>query len=176
MRGLIAPLCCASLALALMWLLTACMTPVATPPSAVILVPAPAPAVAPLQTALPVSAAPRYRKLPPPEAVGSMDEVKVLAAMRMVAAHPDTSYEGKPPEPLLAIPVLEIELHADGSVRHITVLREPRQAKDTIQLAIDIVNRAAPYGDVSRLKKPWKFVEVFLFDDDRRFKLAVLDR
>lgn len=126
--------------------------------------------------ALPAAAAARYLKLPPPPAVHSMDEVKVLAAMRMVAAHPDTSYGGKPPEPLLAIPVLEIELRADGSVRDIQVLREPRQAKDTIQLAIDIVRRAAPYGDVSRLKKPWKFVEVFLFDDDRRFKPAVLDQ
>jgi hypothetical protein len=29
---------------------------------------------------------------------------------------------------------------------------------------------------VARLPQPWKFVEVFLFDDDRRFKPATLDR
>ncbi|MEO5734457.1 MAG: hypothetical protein ABIQ87_12320 [Rubrivivax sp.] len=119
---------------------------------------------------------PRYPKLPPPLPVQSQIELKVQAAQRLLDAHPDTSYRGKPPEPMLAIPVLEVELNADGSVRAIKVLREPRQAKDTIQLAIDAVRRAAPFGDVSQLKKPWKFVEVFLFDDDRRFKPATLDR
>lgn len=120
--------------------------------------------------------APRYLKLPPPRPVDTEAALKLQAAQRLVDAHPDSSYSGRPPEPLLAIPVLEVELHADGSIRAITVLREPRQAKDTIQLAIDAVRRAAPYGDVSRLKRPWKFVEVFLFDDERRFKPATLDR
>jgi hypothetical protein len=36
--------------------------------------------------------------------------------------------------------------------------------------------RAAPYGAMSRLPRPWKFVEVFLFDDERRFKPRTLDR
>jgi hypothetical protein len=120
--------------------------------------------------------APRYVKLPPPPAARSWDELKLNAARRLVAAHPDTSYVGKPPEPLLAIPVLEVELHADGSVRKVLVLREPHEVKKTIQLAIDAVHRAAPYGDVSKLPRPWRFVEVFLFDDDLRFMPATLDR
>jgi hypothetical protein len=82
---------------------------------------------------------------------------------------------GVVPEPLLAIPVLEIELNGDGSVRRIEVLRAPRQAKDTIELATRAVHRAAPFGNVSRLPRPWKFVETFLFDDDRRFKPRTLD-
>ena len=93
----------------------------------------------------------------------------------MVAANPGGVYLGTPPDPLLAIPVLEIELHADGSVRRIDVLRKPGQAPDTLQLAIDAVHRAAPFGDVSRLPKPWKFAETFLFDNDRRFKPRTLD-
>ena len=32
------------------------------------------------------------------------------------------------------------------------------------------MRRAAPFGDVSRLPRPWRFVEVFLFDDEHRFK------
>ncbi|MBX3603244.1 MAG: hypothetical protein KF863_21705 [Rubrivivax sp.] len=139
--------------------------PVPAPPAAA---PAPAPAAR--------LAAPRYVQLPPPQTPRSAAELKVLAAMRLVAAHPDTSYMGRPPEPLLAIPVLEVELNADGSVRAIKVLREPREAKDTIKLATDAVRRAAPYGNVSRLPRPWKFVEVFLFDDERRFKPATLDQ
>ena len=103
------------------------------------------------------------------------DEYRVAAAKRIVAANHQGTYMGEPPEPLLAIPVLEIELHADGSVQRIRVLRTPSQAIDTVQLAIAAVRRAAPFGDVSRLPKPWKFSEVFLFNDDRRFKPRSLE-
>jgi len=106
----------------------------------------------------------------------SWDDFKVLAGRRMVAANPDTTYTDAVPEPLLAIPVLEIELNGDGSVRRVSVQRHPSQANDTVQLAIDAVNRAAPYGDVSHLPRPWKFSEVFLFRDDRRFKPRALDQ
>ena len=93
----------------------------------------------------------------------------------MVAANPDGTYLGVVPDALLAIPVLEIELNGDGSVRKIDVMRLPRQAKDTTQLAMDAVRRAAPFGDVSRLPKPWRFTETFLFNDDRKFKPRTLD-
>ena len=96
-------------------------------------------------------------------------------AQRLVAANPERTYTGAAPDPLLAIPVLQVELNADGSVRRIEVLREPRQARDTTQLAIEAVRRAAPYGDVSRLPKPWKLTETFLFDDERRFKPRTLE-
>jgi hypothetical protein len=139
--------------------------------------PAPAPATVPaVGTPAPAARAPRYVKLPPPPVSRSWDELKLNAARRLVAAHPDTSYVGAPPEPLMAIPVLEIELNADGSVHRVLVLREPREVKNTIQMAIDAVHRAAPYGDVSKLPRPWRFVEVFLFDDDLRFMPATLDR
>lgn len=97
------------------------------------------------------------------------------AALRIVQANPRGSYLGTPPDPLLAIPVLEIELDADGGVRKVTVTRYPSQARDTAQLAIAAVHRAAPYGSMRRLPRPWKWTEVFLFDDDRRFKPRTLD-
>ena len=124
----------------------------------------------------PTKAAPRFVQLGPPKTPRSWDELRLQAAQRLVAAHPDTSYVGTPPSVLLAVPILEVELYADGSVRHINVLRVPGQAQDTTQLAVAAVRRAAPFGDVSRLSKPWKFVETFLFDDDRRFMPRVLDR
>jgi hypothetical protein len=114
--------------------------------------------------------------LPPPGAVRNWNEVRLQAAKRMVAANPQTTYMGEVPEPLLAIPVLEIELHADGSVRRIEVMRKPSQALDTVKLATDAVHRAAPFGDVSRLPKPWRFTETFLFSDDRKFKPRTLDQ
>ena len=119
--------------------------------------------------------APVAASLPPPSTQRSWDAVRRQAALRMVAASPAQSYSGAPPDILLAIPVLEVELNGDGSVRRIEVLRRPTQALDTVQLAMDAVRRGAPYGDVSRLPRPWKFVETFLFDDARRFKPRSLD-
>ena len=113
--------------------------------------------------------------LPAPDAVSTAEQLSLQAARRLVAANPQGSYLGEPQSVLLAIPVLRVELNADGSVRRIEVLRYPGQARDTTQLAIDAVRRAAPYGDVSRMPKPWKFTEVFLFNDDRKFKPRTLD-
>jgi len=103
------------------------------------------------------------------------DAMRLHAARRMVEANPDRSYTGRVHEPLLAIPVLEIELNGDGSVRRIDVLRQPSQARETVQMAVDAVRRAAPYGDISKLPRPWKFSEAFLFDDAKRFKPRSLD-
>jgi hypothetical protein len=116
------------------------------------------------------------RALSAPKAGRSWAEVRQQAAERLVAANPEITYLGRVPDRLLAIPVLEVELNGDGSVRRIEILREPREAKDTLKIAAEAVRRAAPYGDVSRLPRPWKFVETFLFDDDRKFKPRTLDR
>jgi len=138
--------------------------------------PAPAPQPARAPGAAAPAPAPTRSALGAPAAARNWDEFKLQAARRIVAANPETTYTGDVPEPLLAIPVLEIELNGDGSVRNIKVLRVPTQAKDTTQLAIDAVRRAAPFGDMSRLSKPWKYAEVFLFDDSRRFKPRTLDQ
>ncbi len=82
---------------------------------------------------------------------------------------------GDPPEILLAIPVLEVELHQDGSVKRILVIRHPKQAHDTVELAIAAVHRAAPFGNLAHMPKPWLFNETFLFNDERRFKPRTLD-
>jgi hypothetical protein len=143
--------------------LSACQTPAPQPAHAPApptrVTPAPAPAPAPV---------------PSGRAARSADEYKRQMALRLVAANPKT-YTTRAPDVLLAIPILEVEVNADGSVRHITVVRVPTQATDTVQLAIDAVKRAAPFGDVTQVPKPWKFMQVFLFDDDRRFKPKVLD-
>lgn len=110
-----------------------------------------------------------------PSNARNWDEYRVQAARRIVAANPQVSHVGTVEQPSLAIPVLEVELNADGSVRTISVMREPSQAKDTTRIAIDAVRRAGPFGDVSRLPKPWRFSEAFLFNGDRRFKPRSLD-
>lgn len=102
-------------------------------------------------------------------------EYRRQAAQRLVQANPERSYLGPVPEPLLAIPVLDIDLNADGSVRRVQVKRHPSQARDTVQLAIDAVQRAAPFGPVGHLPRPWTLTETFLFDEQRRFKPRTLD-
>jgi hypothetical protein len=116
----------------------------------------------------------------PPTAPGwrrarDWDDFRHQAALRLVALNPDATYNGPVHQPALAIPVLEIELNGDGSVRRIQVLRRPGQAVDTVQLAIAAVQRAAPFGSVAHLPRPWRYTETFLFDNQRRFKPRTLD-
>lgn len=173
-----------SLSLAGLLFLAGCASPRAptpTPPQAPVPSPAPQPAASPQPLSTPVpplAPSPAARPLPPPVAsvpFRNWDEFRLHAGRRLVQANPNGTFTSAVPEPLLAIPVLEVELNADGSVRRIVVQRHPTQARDTVQLAIDAVQRAAPFGDVSHLPRPWKFSEVFLFRDDRRFKPRVLD-
>lgn len=136
--------------------------------------PAPMPATPPAPTTVP--GAKGLIKLPPPDTPRNWADARQQAARRLVAANPDTTYMGKPPDILLAIPVLTIELNADGSIRHIAVMRYPSQARETVDMAMAAVRRAAPFGDVSRLPKPWKFNETFLFNADKKFKPMTLDQ
>ncbi len=146
--------------------------PAAQSPAAVI---PSAPAAQPARPGAAASPKPPIWPLAAPQAARSWDAFQQQAARRLVAANPGRVYLGLVPDPLLAIPVLEVELTADGQVRRIKVLRVPTQATDTVQLAKDAVYRAAPYGSMKHLSKPWTFVEVFLFDDERRFKPRTLD-
>jgi hypothetical protein len=137
--------------------------------------PAPARPAAPAETPAP----PRAGEvgLPAPAAARTWDEFNRNAGQRLVAARPNASYTGPVPDVLLAIPVIETELYVDGTVKSIRVVREPNdvRARDTVQLAIAAIRAAAPYGDMSHLSRPWKWVEVFLFNDQRQFKPRALD-
>ena len=136
--------------------------------------PAPPPVALPAPTRPAPDPGPRAAPAPAPK---SLADLRVQAALRIRSVNGDRCYDGVVPPLLLGIPVLEVELNADGSVKHIDVVRKPSNPKayDTIKLATDAVHRAAPYGDVSKLPKPWKFTETFLFTDDRKFKLRTLD-
>jgi hypothetical protein len=133
------------------------------------------PAAAEDAAAAPAVLPPRYLRLDPPAAPRNARELRLQLAQRLVAAHPDTTYLSPTPERLWAIPVLQVELNADGSVRKIVVLRHPSTGDEATVLAIAAVKRAAPYGNLARLPRPWRVVETFLFDDELRFKPRSLD-
>ncbi|KQW43817.1 hypothetical protein ASD88_14930 [Pelomonas sp. Root662] len=146
--------------------------------------PAPTPALTPAPVVAPAPAAPapapgvalpKPPGMPPPKPVRTHDELRRQAAQRLVMANPERSYMTPAPSHLLTVIVLEVEVKADGSVRKIDVVRPPRFGPETLQMAIDAVHRAAPYGDVRRMPAPWRFTETFLFDEHRRFKPRSLD-
>jgi hypothetical protein len=116
-------------------------------------------------------------QLPPAPPVRSHAQLREQVVQRLIAAHPEETYEEKAPPVLLAVPVLLVELRSDGAVRRINVLRWPNEKSthDTVQLAIDAIHRAAPYGHLHGLPQPWTFTESFLFDKQRRFKPRSLD-
>lgn len=149
----------------------------ATPPAPVPRpAPLPPPAAAPApQPAAPTAAAPRPAGLPAPRAVRTAQELRQQAAERLVLANPERTYTTPAPTHLLTVVVLEVEVKSDGSVRRINVVRKPRYAPETLQMAIDAIHKAAPFGDVRRMPEPWKFTETFLFEEDRRFKPLTLN-
>ncbi len=149
--------------------LLACAVLLGCSPSPRAPAPPPAPTVPearPVDPGAPVSVDARVR---------NWEEYRQRAARRIVSANAAGIYLDTPPDVLLAIPVLAIDLNADGSVRRIEVLRYPGQARETTQVAIEAVRRAAPFGSVAHLPRPWRLTETFLFRDDRRFKPRTLD-
>ena len=142
--------------------LSACQSPAPQPTR--VQSPAPAPRAAPAP-----APAPYMRP------AHTADEYKHQMGLRLVAANPAITYTKRAPDILMGIPILEVEVNADGSVRHISVIRTPPEAGETVQMAIDAVRRAAPFGDATQVPRPWKFLQVFLFDYDGHFKPKVLD-
>jgi len=143
--------------------------------------PAPAPVVAttlaaaPAPAPQPSAASHKPQGMPAPKPVRTHEDLRRQAAERLVMANPERSYMTPAPSHLLTVVVLDVEVKADGSVRKINVIRPPKFGPETLQMAIDAVHRAAPFGDVRRMPEPWKFTETFLFDEDRRFKPRSLD-
>ncbi|MGH6648670.1 hypothetical protein [Aquabacterium sp.] len=114
--------------------------------------------------------------LPQPTMSRNWKELRLQAARRLVAANPDITYMGKPPDLLRAIPVLTFELNGDGTIRRVEVMRYPSQDRETVNIAIESMRRAAPFGNVSHLPKPWRFNETFLFNNQHKFKPMTLDQ
>ena len=103
-------------------------------------------------------------------------QYKSQAAQRIMDWNRAITFEGEPPPILASIPVLRVNLNEDGSVERIDVVREPQNAPETLQYAMDAIMRSAPFGDVSSLPMPWAFTETFLYNDDMRFQLRSLQR
>jgi len=125
--------------------------------------PAPAPAAAP---AAPVSVARAPAR--------NWDEYKVRAAQRIMQTSAGETFTGPIPERLQSIPVVQVELNRDGSVRNVTVLRVPKFSPQTLQMATAAIKRAGPFEPVGHLPRPWQYAETFLYNDDLKFQIRSL--
>lgn len=145
--------------------------PTSAPPASV-QIPAPVkPAATPVPAPAPATTVPPSG---PQTSVGSWQAYRLRAAQRITSLNRLESFAGPLPDPLASIPVLQIQLNRDGSVRAIDTLRTPKQFPQTLERAKAAVMRAAPFGPVGNLPQPWQFNETFLYNDDLKFQLRSL--
>ena len=124
--------------------------------------------------AKPVSPAvvePSRNVLPP---VKSWAEYRRRAAQLIMAANAGSVDKGSLQDPLLGIPVVQVLLNADGSIRLIDMLRVSKVAPETTNPAIAAVRKVGNFGPVSNLPQPWQFTETFLYNDALKFQLRTV--
>lgn len=130
--------------------------------------PAPGPAATVVRPAAPATA-------PAAQAPArSWEEYKVRAARRIMQTSAGETFSGPIPERLQSIPVVQVELNRDGSVRNVTVLRVPKFSPQTLQMATAAIRRAGPFEPVGHLPRPWQYAETFLYNDDLKFQIRSL--
>lgn len=120
------------------------------------------------------AAAPAVASVLPPDNLPparNWTEYRLRAADRINRANPSLVYPGALPSVFQAIPVLRVQLTADGQVSRVEVAREPGQSPETVKIATDAIYRAAPFGPTSQLPAPAQFTETFLFNEQLRFRL-----
>ena len=129
----------------------------------------------PVQAPAGLPAKPQVQQAAPTAFAKDWQTYRLRAAKRIADMNPASTYSGPVPDPLASIPVLQIQLNADGSVRNIEVLRTPKFEPQTVEMAKIAVARAAPFGPVGHLPRPWQFSETFLYNDALKFKLRSLE-
>jgi hypothetical protein len=132
--------------------------PSAPPPVAT---PAPRPSVAP----------PVASSLPP---VRTWAEYRRRAAQIMMAANPGSTFTGPGPEQWYGIPVVQVMLNGDGTIRNVDFMRQSKVGPETNNLALQAVRRVPSFGPVSNLPQPWQFNETFLYNDNLKFQLVTV--
>jgi protein TonB len=147
-------------------LLGSCSAPPPAPPATSASVP-PARAATPTPT-------PATR---PPETVSEAQWRRALA-QHILTVNKDRVYEGRPPYPLKAVVVLELEVGADGKIRNASVLRTPKHARELGSAAVRTVQAAVPLPPpppaLLGRGTSVRFTETWLFREDDRFQLRTL--
>lgn len=102
------------------------------------------------------------------------EEYKRRVAQRIMQTSAGETFSGPTGDHLRSIPVLQVELNRDGSIRDVTVRRTPKYSPETQQMAIRAVRRAGPFEPVGHLPRPWQYTETFLYNEELKFQLLSL--
>jgi len=136
--------------------------PAAPPPAPIAVAPAPP---APPQATVP--------KLPPPRT--PLDAYKRDVAQRILSANAAHTFEGRPPETLQAVVVLQFTIERSGTLTGLKTLRSRHPPQEKVALAS--VRAAAPFPapPVALLRSSRvEVAETWLFRDDGKFQIRSL--
>ena len=129
-----------------------------------------APPPAPVAPAPPQAAIPQ---LPPPRT--PLDAYKRDVAQRILSANATQTFEGRPPEILQAVVVLQFTIERSGTLTGLKTLRSRHPAQEKVALAS--VRAAAPFPapPVALLRSSRvEVAETWLFRDDGKFQIRSL--
>jgi protein TonB len=129
-----------------------------------------APPPAPVAPAPPQAAIP---KLPPPRT--PLDAYKRDVAQRILSVNAAQTFEGRPPEILQAVVVLQFTIERSGTLTGLKTLRSRHPAQEKVALAS--VRAAAPFPapPVALLRSSRvEVAETWLFRDDGKFQIRSL--
>jgi protein TonB len=146
-------------------LAAACGKPPAPPPEA--------PAAPPQAQQPPAAPAATASKLPPPKT--PLDAYKRELAQRILAANAAQTFEGKPPDILYAVVVLQFTVDRAGKVTALKTLRSRHPPQE--KLALASVRAAAPFPapPAALLRRgTLEVAETWLFREDGKFQIRSL--
>lgn len=139
----------------------------------------PTPPATPSTSSVPRSVAPAA---PPggaqPAQTLSEVEWRRALAQHILTVNRERVFEGRPPDPLKAVVVLDLTVGADGRIQHASVLRAPDHARDLGSVALRTAQAASPVPPPPRALlgrgTTVRFTETWLFRQDNRFQLRTL--
>lgn len=148
--------------------------PLATPPMTT---PSPAPAQAPAPAPAPrVEQGPAAR--PAPSRALSLDAYKREVAARLLEMNSATTFQGRPPEILRAVVVVDVTINANGEPVRASVRRAPDHSRNLGDVAVQSFKASGPFPapspNVLRGARELSFIETWLFRDDGRFQIRTL--
>jgi protein TonB len=154
-------------AIAALLLASACGKPPAPPPGPPA---APAQAEPAQRPPAPSVAAP---KLPPPKT--PLEAYKRDLAQRILSANATQTFDGRPPDILRAVIVLQLTLDRNGKVAALKTLRSRHPAQEKVAIASVRAAGPLPAPPASLLRRgTLEVAETWLFRDDGTFQLRSL--
>lgn len=137
----------------------------------------PAPPLAPAVPA-PRAATPATPPTSKPDRPQSEADWRRALAQHILTVNRERVFEGRPPHPLKAVVVLDLEVGADGRIRNASVMRAPKHARELGTVAVRTVHAAAPLPPPPRAllrgSSSVRFTETWLFREDDRFQIRTL--